>query len=474
MSISQNSAISTLIILIFNLGVSAYSQSGYQIEGQINNYDGGTAYLAMMYGDSQYPIDSTSVYQGSFRFEGPFSLESGVYLVVLPPEKSFFILIGDHENAVSFQGDFNDVEGSLVFQGSEESQLYYEYLRFVQEQKVELERIKLQYEAQEKDSDKMSILTEMQNLKSQVSSFEKSLVAKAPNSLTALMIRSEFPVEVPEFSGSPDEIQARKYRYYKKHFFDHIDLTDERLVRTPRKILVDKVDSYLDKLTMQQPDSIIASVDFLLSRFQSAPASFRFYLTYIFNKYREAKSVGMDAIYVHIAKEYIGKGQAEWINQKQIDEILAAVEAIEPTLIGKRAPNFTVQKRDGSDIDLGDIDSEFTVLFFWAPNCSHCQASMSTLQEFQERLREKGVSVFAVCTKVNESEKNCWEYIDAAGLTTWINASDQTGGNSSIHVLYNIKNTPSVFVLDRNKKILVKNIGVDQLEEVFKRILPEK
>ena len=178
----------------------------------------------------------------------------------------------------------------------------------------------------------------------------------------------------------------------------------------------------------------------------------------------------MDAVYVHLAENYIAKGKAPWIETDERNAVLAAVKLISPTLIGKKAPDFTVQAADGKAISLNSIQSPYTVLFFWAPNCTHCQQSIPQLTKFYDAYKSKGVEVFAVCTKVNEQEKNCWEYLDKNNLTNWINASDKMGGSSSIHTQYNLKTTPKIYVLNKDKTIIAKDIGVEHLEEVMKRL----
>jgi peroxiredoxin len=464
------------VLLIFFLSVITKTESqtnAYQINGQLSNFDGEPVYLAMLYGDNQYMIDTATVEDGRFSFEGPFNLKSGFYLVVLPSKKSFFILIDEHIPEFSFEADAQNIEQSLSFHGSIENDLYYEYVRFMAGITEDLKKMKSEYDSYQSDAEKLSMYTRMQQLKEKAISYQTQLIDTDPLTLTAALVKSEFTVEVPNFEGTPEEIQWKRYRYYKDHYFDHTDLTDERLIRAPQKILVDKVNYYLDKLTIQHPDSIIASIDWLLAQFESSPSSYRFFLSYFFNKYRESKNIGMDAIYVHIARNYIAKGKAPWIEESEKNKILTAIETIEPTLIGTKAPDFKVQSREGKNIRLYDIESPYTVLFFWSPQCSHCQKSMPSLREFYTEYKSKGVEIFAVCTKVNEQEKECWEYLDLMEFHQWINASDKTGGKSSVHVLYNIKNTPKIYVLNEDKTILAKDFGVEQLREVMTKIIPD-
>ena len=440
------------------------------ISGVISGYTGSEAFLAMMYGGNQYVVDTAQAVNGAFVFESNYKLQSGVYLVVLPPANSFLILVDQDIPAFSFKGDIKDIDGTLQFEGSADNTEYYAYYRYFEAKKNTLDQIKKEYDAKGNEADKVELLSRMQSVKKEIVTYQAALVARTPGTLTAAMVKCELPVEIPVFDGSPEEINLHKYMYQKAHYFDNVDIADERLIRAPKNVLVDRVHFYLDNLTPQHPDSIISSVDYILTRTEKTPVSYRFFLTDMFNKYREAKSIGMDAVYVHIAEQYIAKGKAPWIEEKEKSDVLAAVARISPTLIGKQAPDFTVQLEGGKDISLHSISSPYTVLVFWSPNCAHCQQAIPVLGDFYAAWKDKGVEVFAVCTKLNEDEKNCWDYLDKNNLHTWINASDQMGGASTIHKQYYITTTPKIFVLDANKKILAKDLGVEHLDEVMKRL----
>jgi hypothetical protein len=96
---------------------------------------------------------------------------------------------------------------------------------------------------------------------------------------------------------------------------------------------------------------------------------------------------------------------------------------------------------------------------------------MPLLNKFSTTYKNKGVQVFTVCTKLNEQEKDCWEYLDKNQFEGWINSSDKMGGSSSIHKLYNITTTPKIYVLAKDKTIIAKDLGVEHLEEVMKRVI---
>ena len=155
---------------------------------------------------------------------------------------------------------------------------------------------------------------------------------------------------------------------------------------------------------------------------------------------------------------------------------------LEPLLIGKIAPDITMQTQDGKEMSLHEFEAPYTVLFFWDPDCGHCKKATPHMLEFYEKFKDKGVEVFGVCTKLVEKDdegqwsldgiKECWEYTEEKGTEIWLNTVDPYH-RSRYKSLYDIRTTPQVYILDKEKEILVKKIGAEQLSEVMEGLLKE-
>jgi thiol-disulfide isomerase/thioredoxin len=232
-----------------------------------------------------------------------------------------------------------------------------------------------------------------------------------------------------------------------------------------------RIEYYMNKLTPQVPDSLIRSVDFLLHQFDTSGEAFKIYLVHFLNTYAKSKVVGMDAVYVHLVDEYYAKGYATWTDSLQLDKILKNAATLRPILIGKKAPDLMLQTRDGKPFRLHSIESPFTVLFFWDPECGHCKKSMPDVINFYNTYKPKGVELVAVCTQIQDGVAKCWEHIDSKpGMETWINAVDPML-RSRFKQIYDVKTTPQIFILDKDKKIVMKKIGAEQLAGVMDRLM---
>ena len=119
-----------------------------------------------------------------------------------------------------------------------------------------------------------------------------------------------------------------------------------------------------------------------------------------------------------------------------------------------------MQDTSDKNVSLYDVKSKYTVLIFWDPDCSHCQKALPKLKEnYDKTLRQKGVEVFSVDI---EDDTERWKKFIIENKLKWINTHDKYK-QSHLRDIYNISNTPIIYLLDENKTIKAKKIDVNQL-----------
>lgn len=456
---------------LFTSIVVLYANGGYEIKVKINDFDQTEAYLGYHYGDKQYIKDTVQINKdGYLIFKGDEALEGGVYLVILPPENQYFqILMNPGEQHFSVETDAKDLFNNIKVTGSKDNEWFYEYTSFLGTKKPEAEKINKEIEAAgENKSEVEKLEKKLEKLNLDVKAYQNKMVEDHPKSLTAAIIKSSLEVPMPEFEGEKSEVELKRYLFYKEHYFDNVNMADPRMLRTP--ILFGKINYYIEKLTVQHPDSISKSVDRILSLVEPSEETYKYYLIHFLNTYAKSKFVGMDAVYVHLGEKYYCSGKAWWTEEEQLNKICANVAKLKPILVGKIAPDIRVQKKDGSPISLHEVKSDITVLFFWAPDCGHCEKAMPHVISFYDKYASKGVELFAVCTKTGKDMGECWDSIEEKDMGKWINTVDPFL-KSKYKQIYDIRTTPRIFVLDKDKKIISKGIGGEQLEEVVKNAL---
>ena len=461
--------LSTLFLALFAL--TSWAQDGYEIKIEIEGYEQPELYLAYYLGDKQYIQDTVvRAKDDSFTFSGEEALPGGIYLVVMAPNNEFFqILVDENNQQFSLESKIGaeQLEGT-VFKNSQDNQNFYEYLIYLAEQREKGNSLQESIQTEDDETKKAKLQEELDGLGDQVMDYQKQFIADHPTSLPAAIIRANLPNDFPEFTGTDEEINGQKWRWLQKHYFDNIDLGDTRMLRTP--FLFQRVDYFVQKLHVQHPDSIAIAIDYVLEEMRPSEDIFQYYLIHFLNFYAASKFVGMDAVYVHLVNKYYSKGDAPWTDQEQLDKIIDNAQRLEPLLIGKTAPDLRMQRRDGSMISLHEVDSPYTVLYFWRYDCGHCKKSTPILKEFYDKFKDRGVAIFAGCAKLRDEVPECWDYIDENEIGEWIHVVDPYG-RSRFMTTYDLKSTPQIYVLDENKQIISKRLGAEQLEDLFNRLL---
>ncbi len=464
----------TLSLLVFiSFSTLLADGGGYKIRVKLENYAEKELTLGFHYGDKQYVKDTTSIgADGWFTFEADTLLPCGVYLLVLKPDNSFVqVLMPENDQEFTLITDAKDAVEKMKVKGSEENEIFYEYLRFLNKLRPEADTLRArQSRLKGMPADSAAIVAKLADLDKDVRKYQSDLISKHGSSLCAKVVRASLEPEPPEFPGETKEANRKKYFWYKDHFFDNIDVSDPCMLRSP--VLHQKIDYFVTKFTPQHPDSVNLAIDIVIDKMKNSPENYKYYLIHFLNFYAKTNLVGFDACYVHIAKKYYCSGLATWTKKEDVEKICDNANRLEPILIGKIAPNITVMDRNDQPHSLWDIDADYTVLFFWAPDCGHCKKAAPFMVEFAKKFKDRGVKVFAVCTAVTDKGPDCWKGVEEKGFddNLFLNYYDPYI-RSRYKTLYDVQTTPQVFILDRKHEILSKRISAEQLSEVMEMVM---
>lgn len=447
---------------------------GYEIKVKLTDYTSDTLYLGYQMGGQTYLNDTAILDKktGFFTFKKEKKLNAGVYLVVVAAKDNYFqIMVNEKEEFFSVTTSTALPYYEATLKGSKDNELFYNYMKYLSSKRKDAEAA-----GALKARDSIAAMKKFDDLDKEVKAYQWDLVKKNPTTVSAVLIKSAIEIEMPKFDDIKDaeKKQLAQYIYYKEHCFDNYELDNPALLRTP--VLQQRVDYYIDKLTPQHPDSVALSIDRILDAMMPAKETFQYYFIQLLNRYAKSNLVGFDGIYVHLAKKYIETGITDnFIEKENREKILQNAHKLDPILIGKRAPEIKTFKEDNTTVALSDIKAKYTVLFFFAPDCGHCQKQSPFLVEFLKNAKAKNwdVKVAAVCTYVGPDKMpECWKYVKEKGFDDFINTIDPYM-ISRYKTLYNVETTPAVFVLDENKIIRSKNIEAKQLDEVIDFLMKE-
>ena len=461
------------LFLLFSLYQLRADGGGYKIRVKLDNYAEKQLILGFYYGEKPYVKDPMEIgADGYFTFQADTLLPCGVYLLVLKTDNSFIqFLLPEHDQDLTIVTDAKQSVEKMSIKGSDDNTVFYDYLQYLARLRPVADTIRAQLERRKSNpADSVKFIAQLADIDQEVKKYQANLLVKHPGSMTAKIVKSSTEPEIPAFKGDDKAVLLQKRDWYRLHFFDNLDIADPCMLRSP--VLHSRIEQFVTKFTVQHPDSISRSVDFVLGKLKNNSENYKYYLIHFLNYYAKSNLVGMDGVYVHIAKEYYCKGQAMWSRKEDLEKICDNAQRLEPILIGKTAPNITVLNQKNEPASLWEVDADYTVLFFWDPECSHCKKSAPFLVDFAKKYRERGVKVFAVCTAVTDKAPDCWKSIEEKGFTDFLflNTYDPYI-KSRYKTIYDVKTTPQIFILDRKHEILMKRIAAEQLDKVMEDVI---
>jgi thiol-disulfide isomerase/thioredoxin len=439
-------------------------QTGYSVGITLNGGSETKIRLAYHLGNQQYIKDSLSTDKaGKGRFTGIEKLAPGVYMIVFPGNTFFEFLAGE-DQYFDISCSINDPAGTLVFRGSEENDRFLEYQKkwkSLQEEAIaSSDRLRA---ASQPGSETAILKQQVTDQEKKMKQFLHETADKNKGTLLGAIALSIIPVEsmvpaVPAGIANPDSVSRLwSYLYYKDHFFDNIDFSQPGLIRSP--VLAGKLDQFFGQVVIQMPDSINKETDRVLVMSGKNKDMFQYVAVWLLNRYATSEIMGQDAVVVHIADSVYLTGKAPWAKAEYLSDLEKRVERLRPNLIGKKAAEMVMSSFAGYYVSLYDVKADYTIVYFWEPDCGHCKEATPLLKAYYEESRGKGIEVFAVCT---QSDREKWEkYIADHGLS-WINGWDPQR-LSRFDYFYNVESTPLIYILDRNKRIIAKRLAVQDI-----------
>jgi len=167
----------------------------------------------------------------------------------------------------------------------------------------------------------------------------------------------------------------------------------------------------------------------------------------------------LSSLYKHMGKKdkaISGFRKVISMNVDNMDVLVARryLNQLEKLKIGDIGPNFSVKDIYYSDVKLNKINSNYILLFFWLTTCSPCKPYYPRLRKIYNSVDRDSVEIIGIAD--SHFFPHLWAILTED--FPWINIQEHEtpgeNGNNTIHELFGIAGWPSVYLLDREKRIL--------------------
>ncbi|MBX3100955.1 MAG: redoxin domain-containing protein [Bacteroidetes bacterium] len=139
--------------------------------------------------------------------------------------------------------------------------------------------------------------------------------------------------------------------------------------------------------------------------------------------------------------------------------------------IGKPVPEIEEKGADGKTYKLSDLKGKVVLLDFWASWCGPCRKENPFVVSVYEKYKDKGFTVFSVSLDRTE---DAWKMAIEKDQLAWPYHVSDLGFWQSKHAkAYGVSSIPSTFLLDREGRVVAKNLRGPALEAKVKELLGE-
>ena len=407
-------------------------------------------------------------------FKGPNKLTGGIYFVVSPQLTIQFDLLMDAQQQFSIVADTSAKEKAVIT-GSTDNDLYKSYAAFMSSKGSRLAQLENELRSSKSKADTLRIRNENSQIDKELKEFRDNISTKHPNSLLGTLLNAmkrPTPPAIPVVNGKADSLYP--YRYVKEHYWDDVLFNDDRLLRTP--FFEPKLDDYFKTMVSPEPDSVIKEVKYILLSARTGKEIYPYLLTKFTNKYMNPEFMGQDKVFVYLFENFYAKGDTMLLNPASRKTITERAYSLMANQIGQPSPLLDLTDTAGKTTSLYSVNAPFTVVVFYDPNCGHCKEEVPKLDSmYKAKWKAYGVAVYSV--NIYENELPAWKkFIKEKNLSSsWIHAYEtkeaktaiEKAGRPNYRQLFDIQKTPTVYLLDKDKHIIAKQLSLEQFDDLI-------
>ena len=455
-------------------------QAQYRVTLQSPNYTSGLAFLTYYYGKNMNIQDSAAVNsKGVAIFKGNEKLRPGIYSIVFPGKNKVLDFLVDKEQEITVRADTADLVNRITITGSKENDLFRQYQKFVSVKGRQLQAAQEAYHNSRTRADSQLQENNYSRLNRELLQYRTTVIKQNPKSMLAVLFSSMSEPSVPNQHPITRQDSLNNFYFYKKHYWDGVTFMDDRVIRTP--FFLPKLEKYFREIIVPAPDSIIKESDYILLLARNNSEMYKFMLNWLTDEYINPKYMGQDAVFVHLFEKYHSKGLSSWLNEKQQTTIANRAYMLMSNLIGEKAAELDMVDSSGKSSPLYALAADYTIVAFWDPTCSHCREEIPRLDSiYRAKWQKQGVKIYGV---LSENEKEKWTaFIREHHLEGWTHVYQTEAVAKAISdsqrpgykQLYDVTQTPTLYLLDKEKRIIAKKLTIQQMDELLQTKIKTK
>jgi len=162
------------------------------------------------------------------------------------------------------------------------------------------------------------------------------------------------------------------------------------------------------------------------------------------------------------------KFQKENPDNPNAKALIGRVARIKGVMVGSEAPEIALSDTAGTIVPLSSLRGKYVLLDFWASWCGPCRGENPNVVRMYNKFKDKGFTIYSV--SLDQAKENWVRAIRNDNLT-WTHVSDLKYWQSEAAQKYGVQGIPATFLLDKDGKIIARNLRGEALEKKLEEVL---
>ncbi len=398
------------------------------------------------------------------------SLSPGIYFIICDGSLTGAFLFSSAKNqTLTIEMNGQDIQ----IQGNEENVHYKEYLDQMQEFEFQMTSLQREFHEAQRSMPQYLLKPLVDTINAQAlriqeaqRQYQEQMVTTYKGTLLSSIIRAT--MNKPQPPAELNNNRQKMAEYYIQHYFDNFPWEDIRIFNTP--VVDTKVKEYTSIIIKQHNKEALKP--HIIAALRDAKKNTEAFFL-LFDKLEKilgdhASPYRVESIYIDMLKEMLNTPKLPELRKRHCNYEL---KAIDKNHEGEQAANFQMVLSTGDTTSLYDIESEYLILYLQHPTCPTCRKVRKMMANFPILNKAIATGRLKVLTVYFEDEADVWdtfihsEEANPTYLHGW-NFDQQISDKG----LYDTRAIPYMFLLDKDKRIIRKNVMENDLEDQIKEL----
>lgn len=262
--------------------------------------------------------------------------------------------------------------------------------------------------------------------------------------------------EIPIMLQSPED----RLNFLVEHYWDHFNFKDTAYIHQP-DILEQAMANYIDLLARIPAEKTDTSFTSTLKK-ATQSKKMEAYFIETFRKYLFDPNSPMrnESLYESVCRSILRLETDEATRSRATHDL----KLVTINKVGSKATDFVYTLSSGAQHRMSGISSPYTLLLFYNPDCQGCNEVLSHLKSSAVLNSAKVKKLVKILAFYPDEEPEVWKNYQPQIPSEWINGYDK---NLDVitNELYDLKAMPTLYLLDKDKKIILKDAPVEMVEQ---------